>query len=128
MLEFLERSNLFIIPLDEERKWYRYHHLFASLLRARLVHSKISPINALHLRAVDWFEQNGYPEDAIHHALAAQDFPRAANLVERIAETVWSNGQYSRLTEWIQSLPEDLVLSKPWLCIWNAWSFTQTGL
>ncbi len=128
MLEFLERSNLFIVPLDEERKWYRYHHLFASLLRVRLAHSKISPINMLYLRAADWFEQNGYPEDAIQHALAAQDFPRAAHLIERIAESAWINGQYSKLTEWIQALPEDLVLSKPWLCIWNAWSITQTGV
>jgi LuxR family transcriptional regulator, maltose regulon positive regulatory protein len=128
MLEFLERSNLFIIPLDEERKWYRYHHLFASLLRSQLVHSNAATINALHLRAADWFETNGYPEDAIHHALAAQDFPHAANLVERIAESAWINGQYSRLAEWIQALPVDLVLSKPWLCIWNAWTITQTGV
>ena len=128
MLEVLERSNLFIIPLDEERHWYRYHHLFASLLRARLAHFKTGPINDLHQRAADWFEQNGYPEDAIHHALAAQDFPRAADLVERIAEKVWFNGQYARLTGWVRSLPEGQVLSKPWLCIWNAWSISQTGV
>ena len=128
MLEFLERSNLFIIPLDEERHWYRYHHLFASLLRARLAHLKTGPISDLHRRAVDWFEQNGYPEDAIQHALAAQDFPRAADLIERIAETVWFNGQYARLTGWVRSLPEEQVLSKPWLCVWNAWSISQTGV
>ena len=128
MLEFLERSNLFVIPLDEERKWYRYHHLFASLLRARLVHSKVSPIDALHLRAADWFEQNGYAEDAIRHALAAQDFPWAARLVEGIAESAWRNGQYSRLTGMIQLLPEDVLLDHPWLCVWTAWSFTQTGV
>jgi LuxR family maltose regulon positive regulatory protein len=128
MLEFLERSNLFIVPLDEERNWYRYHHLFASLLRARLVHSKTSPAKVLHARAADWFEQNGFLEDAIHHALAAMDFSGAASLVERIAESAWDNGEYFRLTEWIRALPEDLVLSKPWLCIWNAWSYTQTGI
>jgi LuxR family maltose regulon positive regulatory protein len=128
VLEYLERANLFLVPLDDERQWYRYHHLFADLLRSRLVHSADYEVNALHLRAADWFEQNGYPEDAIHHALAARDFALAARLIENLAETVWLKAEYSRLIEWVQALPLDLVRSRPWLCVWYAWSLSQIGL
>lgn len=128
MLEWLERSNLFITPLDDERIWYRYHHLIATLLRAKLSRSKTIPVSTLHLLAADWFEKNDHLEEAIDHALSAQDFQRAADLIERIAETVWLNGQYTRLSRWIRTLPEQMVDSRPWLCVWNAWSCSQTGV
>lgn len=82
MLERLERANLFIVPLDDERHWYRYHRLFSDLLqhRLRLTESELLP--ELHRRASQWYEGNGLIAEAVHHALAAQDFWRAAHLVE----------------------------------------------
>jgi LuxR family maltose regulon positive regulatory protein len=128
-LEHLDRANLFLVPLDHERKWYRYHHLFRDLLRARLSHDQpATDIENLHLRAADWYEKNGFFEEAIRHALAAQDFPRAARLVEGIAESLWLNGYYTTLIEWIRSIPGEVVRSHPWLCVWNGWAFTQMGL
>ena len=82
MLEALERGNLFLVPLDDRRRWYRYHHLFADVLRARLLDEQPDHVPDLHRRASAWYEQNGEPSEAIRHALAAEDFPRAADLVE----------------------------------------------
>jgi len=81
-LEAIERANLFIIPLDNERRWYRYHHLFADLLAARALREQAAHIPILHQRASAWYADNGFPADAIRHALAAKDFARAAGLVE----------------------------------------------
>jgi LuxR family maltose regulon positive regulatory protein len=128
VLEELERANLFLVPLDDERKWYRYHHLFADLLRARL--DQLSPglSTRLHARAATWYESNGFYEEAIHHALAASDYPGAARLVEAVAETAWLNGHYATILAWTKAIPTELVHSRPWLCIWNAWAFTQMGV
>jgi LuxR family maltose regulon positive regulatory protein len=82
MLEALERGNLFVISLDDQRQWYRYHQLFADVLRARLAKEPASQVALLHQRASDWYERNDSPAEAIHHALAAEDFERAATLVE----------------------------------------------
>ena len=128
ILSYLENANIFLIPLDDKRNWYRYHHLFASLLQARLVHLQDIDERNLHWRAADWFEQNGFPEYSIHHALLARDFPRAVRLIESQAETVWLKADYYRLIEWVKALPTDLVGNRPWLCIWYAWSVNQTGL
>ncbi len=82
-LEYLERTNLFIVPLDNERRWYRYHHLFGDILRQRLG-QKLSPaeIAECHLRASQWYEKNGDEAEAFHHAIAAGDYGRAAGLAE----------------------------------------------
>ena len=82
MLEALERDNLFVVPLDDRRHWYRYHHLFADVLRARLLDEQPDRVPVLHQRASEWYERNGQRSDAIRHALAAEDFERAADLVE----------------------------------------------
>ena len=82
MLETLERGNLFIIPLDDKRQWYRYHHLFADVLRAHLLDEQPRQVPTLHHRASEWYEQNGLSADAISHALAARDYERAADLAE----------------------------------------------
>ncbi len=78
----LERSNLFVIPLDDMRQWYRYHHLFAEVLQAHLREAQPERVSTLHRRASKWYEQNGLPSDAIRHTLAAEDFGRAAGLIE----------------------------------------------
>ena len=82
MLEALERGNLFLVPLDDRRQWYRYHHLFADVLRARLLDEQPDGVPELHRRASEWYEQNGDRSEAIRHALAGEDFERAADLVE----------------------------------------------
>src|SRR3954471_5430471 len=88
MLEALDRGNLFLVPLDDRRRWYRYHHLFADVLRARLLDEQPDRVRELHLRASDWYERNGERSEAIHHALAAPDFERAADLVELALPTL----------------------------------------
>src|SRR5829696_5920614 len=84
MLERLEKENLFVVALDEERRWYRYHHLFADFLRTRLERESPERISDLHLQAASWYEQNGWASEAVGHALAAEDYERAAELVERV--------------------------------------------
>ena len=82
-LEALERGNFFVVPLDDKRHWYRYHHLFAEVLSMHLMAEQPDQVPALHRRASEWYEQNGSAADAIRHALAAGDFERAADLIER---------------------------------------------
>src|SRR6476469_6592919 len=82
MLEALDRGNLFLVSLDDRRRWYRYHHLFADVLQARLLDEQPGQISDLHRRASEWYEQDGELSEAVHHALAAGDFERAADLVE----------------------------------------------
>jgi LuxR family maltose regulon positive regulatory protein len=128
VLEYLERANLFLVPLDDERRWYRYHHLFADLLQARLKQfSGEQEVRNLHLRASRWYEENHHTDEAILHALAAHDYNRAARLIEDASQSTWTNGEYDKLREWIVALPEEVVRARPWLCLWCAWSLTQTG-
>src|SRR3712207_4764187 len=89
MLEELERENLFVFALDEERRWYRYHHLFADFLRSRLEREIPERVPELHCRAAEWYEQNGLTSEAVGHALAAEDYERAAELVEQVIGEMW---------------------------------------
>jgi LuxR family maltose regulon positive regulatory protein len=122
-LEALERANLFLIPLDDRRRWYRYHHLFADVLRARLqVAAAGAEIAELHRRASDWFAAHDQPTEAIEHALAASDFLRAAALIEEN----WTQGLAAGLhhlptvERWLAVLPLALVRSSPALCFFRA--------
>lgn len=118
VLEELERANLFLIPLDEQRHWYRYHQLFAEVLREWLARSLAAPaIAALHARASSWFEQHGLSGEAIQHALAAQDFERAADLIEQNATPMALDGQYVTLGGWLAQLPASLVDRRPYLAL-----------
>ena len=126
-LEMLENANLFIVPLDEERRWYRYHHLFADLLQQRLQLRHHEEIFTIHQRASLWYEENGYHEMAIEHALRAEDFGRAGQLIETVAETVWLSGVDSRLRRWLTRLPADLLSSSPRLCMFHAWYLLAGG-
>ena len=119
-LEQLERANLFLIALDGERRWYRYHHLFADVLRSHLEQERPQQVRVLHRRASDWFERSGLVEEAIHHAIRAGDFPRAADLVEPIADPLWMSGQMATLRGWLSQLPTDLLRSRPRLLIAQA--------
>jgi LuxR family maltose regulon positive regulatory protein len=112
MLEELERGNLFVVPLDDKRRWYRYHHLFADVLRARLLAEHSDQVATLHRRASVWFEQQGSTADAIRHALAAEDFDRAADLIELAATPMRRNRQEATLLGWIRMLPEEEVIRR----------------
>jgi LuxR family maltose regulon positive regulatory protein len=123
MLETSERNNLFIVPLDNRREWYRYHHLFAQLLRHHL-RRQVSQkeLAALHLRAADWHADNGLPAEAIEHTLQAQDFDRAARLIEEQSEPLLLRGEAETLMSWLTALPADLVWSRPFLNVAKAWA------
>jgi LuxR family transcriptional regulator, maltose regulon positive regulatory protein len=117
LLEQLERANLFLIPLDEERRWYRYHHLFAEMLRKQNDPAHLPP---LHERASHWCEANGLAAEAIHHALAGGDFARAARLVEGEAERLLRRGEAVTLATWLARLPATEVAARPSLSIAQA--------
>ena len=117
MLDHLQSANLFVVPLDESRKWFRYHHLFSDLLRDRLLKTQSDLIPVLHRRASAWFEHEGLTSEAIQHALAAKDLEHAADLIESVAVPLISQGKISAPQGWLEKLPEDVILSRPWLCI-----------
>ncbi|MGB7540302.1 MAG: LuxR C-terminal-related transcriptional regulator [Anaerolineales bacterium] len=121
LLEALEQSNLFIVPMDQSRLWYRYHHLFAELLRHRLRASHPDEEAHLHRRAGGWFEDQGLTADAIRHALAARDWRRAGSLIQRISPDLLKSGEVLTLLGWFQSLPEEILLSDPKLCFDYCW-------
>ncbi len=120
-LERLERSNLFIIPLDNERRWFRYHHLFADLLRSLMRKEYPGRIPQLHRDASDWFEQNGWIHEAIDHSLAARDFERAAHLMDLLAEELMQRGEWQTLMKWGDALPESLIRARPRLFLYRTW-------
>ena len=126
-LEMLENDNLFIIPLDEERRWYRYHHLFADLLRRRLRQTHPEQMPLLHIQASEWNEQNGFVDQAIEYAFRAEDFERAARLIEGQADLDWQRGRHAKLRRWLGKLPVELLLSMPHLCIFHAWYLFAGG-
>ena len=108
ILEELERANLFLIPLDDQRRWYRYHQLLAGVLRERLQRELAgAQVAELHRRASSWFEQAGLPAEAIQHALAASDFARAADLIEHSALLIALEGRQATVAGWLAALPDD---------------------
>ncbi len=122
MLERLEAANLFLVPLDDERRWYRYHSLFAEFLQARLRRTRPALIPELHRRAAAWHARQGLLAEAIGHALAAEDFEGAAELIERVAETTVFHREVATLLGWLDALPEALVRARPTLCLYHAWA------
>jgi LuxR family maltose regulon positive regulatory protein len=127
MLEQLEQDNLFIIPLDNERRWYRYHHLFADLLRSRLQEMKPDLVRVLHQRACDWYEGEELLPEAINHAITISDFERAAGLFERTAEAQRQQGEITTLTSWMNKLPDSIRRSHPALCLVYARALVDTA-
>jgi LuxR family maltose regulon positive regulatory protein len=120
-LDSLERANLFIVPLDNRRHWYRYHQLFADLLRHRLRQSEEAPRAAsLHLRASEWYEREGLIVEAVSHALASSNLEYATALIERHAPDVASRGETVLAGSWLKALPEDMIRSSPLLCLLQA--------
>jgi LuxR family transcriptional regulator, maltose regulon positive regulatory protein len=126
ILDHLERSNLFVTPLDDERRWYRYHQLFADLLRARLQQTEPGLMPQLHLRAAAWYEQNGFIIEAVRHALTAQDHGRAADLIETYGHKRWSLSDIDFLSL-VGKLPPTVLHVRPILGIYHAWSLFTSG-
>lgn len=128
ILEYLEQANLFIIPLDNQRHWYRHHQLFADLLRHRLHHTRPELEPELHRRAARWHQAQNHLSEALHHFLQAQDFAEAAPLLEAIGPTIcWRQGEFATLQGWLNQLPRQLVYSRPKLCLYSAEVLYLTG-
>ncbi|WP_214467509.1 LuxR C-terminal-related transcriptional regulator [Microbacterium flavescens] len=126
-LDTLERANVFVVPLDDHREWFRYHHLFAEMLRARLHDEMPGRVRDLHLRASDWFNRNGHPADAIDHALAAEAFERAADLIKAAMPSMQQQRQEVALVRWLDALPRDVVRDHPELGIGYAGALLSAG-
>src|SRR5260221_7177477 len=112
-LEALERGNFFVVPLDDKRHWYRYHHLFADVLAAHLLAEQPEQVSTLHRRASEWYERHGSAVDAIRHALAAADFARAADLVELGVLAMLRSRQEATLLDWLKVLPDEVLRCRP---------------
>ena len=128
ILAHLEQANLFLLPLDDERRWYRYHHLFSELLRNQLASIYPEQASILHQRASGWFEENDFTTEAISHAFAAQDHERAARLIEKYAQGMLHQSKHTVLSSWIEALPDKLVQKRPWLCVYQSWTRHWAGM
>lgn len=121
MLPTIEQAGLFIIPLDAERHWYRYHHLFAEFLANRLMQDYGNEVLKMHARASMWFEAHGFMEEAIHHALSAEDYERAAALLQGIAVNLLRRRELTTLYQWLNQLPEEII-ERPSVLIVLTWT------
>ena len=121
LLEAIEAAGLFLTPLDEVRGWWRYHHLFADLLRARLQQEQPSRVSELHRNAAAWHAERGLADDAIQHAIAAGETTWAARLIERHYDAIFQQGESTTIQRWISALPAELAQSSPRLLLAQAW-------
>lgn len=127
LLETLERANLFVVPLDDERQWWRYHHLFAEALRARLAAGGTEHVGSLHHDAADWYAEHDRLPDAVRHALAGGDVDQAADLVELAVPGMRQRREDRTMREWLRALPEDVVRHRPLLALHLAWARLSEG-
>ncbi|MGF1492328.1 MAG: hypothetical protein ACFBSC_07730 [Microcoleaceae cyanobacterium] len=127
ILEQLEQANLFIVSLDHQRRWYRYHHLFRDLLHHQLQRSEADLIQHYHRRAAEWYQQQDLPDEAFKHYLIIQDLEQAANVIEQQACSWMIDAQYTTLMNHLQMLPYSMVRCRPWLCIYFAWTLWFTS-
>jgi LuxR family transcriptional regulator, maltose regulon positive regulatory protein len=127
ILEALERGNLFVVPLDDIRHWFRYHHLFADVLRAHLIEEQSDQVSLLNLRASAWYEHNDSAANAIRHAIAAKDFERAAALIELAYPEMNKTFQPAVWLGWVKMLPEEVIHHRPVLSVDYAWALLDIG-
>jgi LuxR family maltose regulon positive regulatory protein len=126
-LQALDRANLFLVPLDDHREWYRYHHLFAEMLRARLLDEQPGHIDELHVRASEWFEEHGFMTEAIGHAIDAGAFDRAAGMTAAAMPAMQQQRQEATLVRWFEMLPAEIVRAQPGLSIGFAGVLLSSG-
>ena len=127
VIEQLEKNNLFVIPLDSERKWYRYHHLFADLLKQRLLLKEKTFIEDLHKKAGKWSEENEMYDLAIDHSLVIKDYVKSIQLLEEVVEDMWKNGLHSAISSYGDLIPEDLIKGNPEFCLYYSWILINSG-
>ncbi len=127
MLEAIERANLFLLPLDDVRSWWRYHHLFADLLRVRLHQQQPDRVQQLHRNAAAWAEEHGLAEDAVRHAFGAGDVAWADLLIERHVDALLLRSEGATVRRWLAALPAELVNSRPRLCLTQAQLALDSG-
>lgn len=128
MLRRLRLMNLFLVPLDQQGRWYRYHHCFAEVLVRQLEEEGADQIRELHVRAMRWYLQRGMMRDVVHHALAAREFHVAADAIEhQVNDLIWERGEIAGLLAWLAALPGEVMRSRPRLCLAHAWALALTG-
>jgi len=127
ILEALERNNMFVVALDSDRIWYRYHHLFADLLKQRLQLGEKSVITELHYKAGEWFRDNSMPLMAIDHTLAAGNFERSITFLGEIAETLWKTGQHAAIVKYGDLLPAEVIKKNAVFCLYYSWILIIAG-
>lgn len=127
ILTRLDKANLFLIPLDDERCWYRYHHLFSDLLKNQFIQLYPDEVPNLHRLASQWFEEQDLRDEAINHAFAAKDYDRVALLIQKYAMDMLHQSKYNQLLSWIEVLPQNLVNRNPWLCMYLSWTRHWAG-
>jgi len=127
ILEALEKNNMFVIPLDEERNWYRYHHLFADLLKQRFKQKDKATIIELHNKASEWYNHNSMPLFAIEHAIKTENFEKSIQILGEIVETMWKNGQHAAIIKYGDLLPDEIIKKNAEFCLYYAWILIITG-
>jgi LuxR family maltose regulon positive regulatory protein len=127
VLEGLERANLFVVGLDNERQWYRYHHLFGDVLSKHQSTKPSQQNRELHRLASDWYKSNGFTAEAFDHALQSGNYAQAANIVEENAAQMVLHAELAVLQRWVQALPEEIVNQRPWLRVYHAWALLFSG-
>ena len=127
IIEKLEKDNLFVIPLDSERKWYRYHHLFADLLGQKLLLKDKKLVENLHSKAANWFEDNAMYDLAIKHTLVIKDYVKSIQLLERVVENMWKNGLHSAISSYGELIPDDVIKYNPEFCLYYSWILINDG-
>jgi LuxR family transcriptional regulator, maltose regulon positive regulatory protein len=127
IIETLEQNNLFVIPLDTERTWYRYHHLFADLLKQRLLLQSDSQLERLHNKACDWYDENSLPELAIDHALESGNIEQAIRILNRIVERMWETGQHSAILRYGSLMPDEVIRGNHEFELYYSWILITAG-
>jgi LuxR family maltose regulon positive regulatory protein len=126
-LEYLDANSIFLIPLDHERRQYRYHQLFQEILLRRLQEIYPEEIKTLHQRASLWLAEEGFLQESIYHAIRGEDYSRAADIVQRIGQDIMNQGRFLTFHTWTGALPEELLSSRPILCRGRAWTHVMVG-
>jgi len=127
ILETLERNNMFLIPLDTERTWFRYHHLFAELLKQRLHLRDKAAVHELHNKAGEWFYTNSMPLLAVEHALKTENFEKSIQILGEIAETIWKNGHYAAILKYGDLLLDEIIKTNSDFCLYYSWILIMAG-
>lgn len=127
ILEEFEKNNLFIIPLDFEKQWYRYHHLFADLLKHHLAYEYKNELNEIHLKASVWFEENNFIIESIEHAIKANNTDKAVEILNEHVENLWIKGEHTSISNFGEQLTNEQIITNPEFCIFYSWMLIKEG-